>query len=228
MKKRVFAFTFCLFPLLGFSYELNFSKSFSKIINPDILSINVSINIEKKDESKVNIEVEKFNNFIKRNKEMIKNGSFTLSPKYKYYDKKQEFVGYVGNLRYSAESRDAKEINSFINELIALKESIKSEDVNINISNVSWKSSEQLQSKSYDDLRLETINWIENYTNSLSAQVSKRCEVSKINIPEIANGNLPFMMAQANLVMAKRDMDVVPVNSEQNITIISNFVLDCK
>ena len=197
MKKRVFAFTFCLFPLLGFSYELNFSKSFSKIINPDILSINVSVNIEKKDESKVNIEVEKFNNFMKRNKEMIKNGSFTLSPKYKYYDKKQEFVGYVGNLRYSAESKDAKEINSFINELIALKESIKSEDVNINISNVSWKSSEQLQSKSYDDLRLETINWIENYANSLSAQVSKRCEVSKINIPEIANGNPPFMMAQA-------------------------------
>ena len=138
-----------LLPILSFSYEINFNKSFSKVVNPDLLNTYININVEKKDESKVNIEIEKFNDFMKNNKSItLKNGSFTLSPKYKYYENKQEFVGYVGSLRYTAESTDAKKLNSFMDELISIKDSTKSEDVKLNISNVSWKISDELQNKS--------------------------------------------------------------------------------
>ena len=76
-----------LLPILSFSYEINFNKSFSKVVNPDLLNTYININVEKKDESKVNIEIEKFNDFMKNNKSItLKNGSFTLSPKYKYYE----------------------------------------------------------------------------------------------------------------------------------------------
>ena len=76
-------------PLLSFSYELNFNKTFSKVVNPDLLNTYINISVEKKDELKVNTEIEKFNDFVKNNKSVtLKNGSFTLSPKYKYYDKK--------------------------------------------------------------------------------------------------------------------------------------------
>ena len=57
-----------LLPILGFSYELDFNKSFSKIVNPDLLSTNITISVEKKEENKVNSEIEKFNNFIKDTK----------------------------------------------------------------------------------------------------------------------------------------------------------------
>ena len=219
-----------LLPILAFSYEIEFNKSFSKVVNPDLLTTNVNISVEKKDEVRVNSEIEKFNDFIKNNKEVIiKNGSFTLSPKYKYYDNKQEFIGYVGNLRYSVESKDAKELNSFMDELITLKDNIKSEDVKLNISNVSWRMGEELQNKNYDDLRLESITWIESYAKSLSNQISKKCEVTKINISEATGGNIPYAMADvAYASMSKRSMDVAPMNSEQNITITPNFVLDCK
>ena len=37
MKKRFFIAALLL-PVLGFSYELNFNKSFTKIVNPDLLT----------------------------------------------------------------------------------------------------------------------------------------------------------------------------------------------
>jgi uncharacterized protein YggE len=229
MKKKLFIVGLLL-PIFGFSYEVNFNKSFSKVVNPDLLTTNITINIEKKDESKVNSEIEKFNDFLKKTNDVtLKNGSFTLSPKYKYHDNKQEFLGYIGSLRYSAESKNAKDLNTFMDKLISIKESIKSEDVKLNISNVSWNISDDLQNKSFDALRLESINWIESYAKSLSSQVSKYCEVSKINISESNNGNVVYARAEmAYSGMLKMAADVAPISSEQNITINPNFVLECK
>ena len=228
-KKSIFIAALLL-PILGFSYELNFNKSFSKVVNPDLLTTNITINIEKKDESKVNSEIEKFNDFLKKTNDVtLKNGSFTLSPKYKYHDNKQEFLGYIGSLRYSVESKNAKDLNTFMDKLISIKESIKSEDVKLNISNVSWNISDDLQNKSFDALRLESINWVESYAKSLSSQVSKYCEVSKINISESNNGNVVYARAEmAYSGMLKMAADVAPISSEQNININPNFVLECK
>ena len=229
MKKKLFIIGLLL-PIFGFSYEVNFNKSFSKVVNPDLLTTNITINIEKKDENKVNSEIEKFNDFLKKTNEVtLKNGSFTLSPKYKYHDNKQEFLGYIGSLRYSVESKNAKDLNTFMDKLISIKESIKSEDVKLNISNVSWNISDDLQNKSFDALRLESINWVESYAKSLSSQVSKYCEVSKINISEPNNGNVVYARAEmAYSGMLKMAADVAPISSEQNITINPNFVLECK
>lgn len=219
-----------LLPILSFSYEINFNKSFSKVVNPDLLNTYININVEKKDESKVNIEIEKFNDFMKNNKSItLKNGSFTLSPKYKYYENKQEFVGYVGSLRYTAESTDAKKLNSFMDELISIKDSTKSEDVKLNISNVSWKISDELQNKSYDELRLESITWLESYSKILSTKLSKSCEIKTINVNESQNGNIMYARAEmAYSSKAKVAADVAPINSEQNININPNFTLECK
>lgn len=46
MKRKIFLAL--ILPVLGFSYELNFNKSFAKVVNPDLLSTNVNINVEKK------------------------------------------------------------------------------------------------------------------------------------------------------------------------------------
>ena len=63
-----------LFSIFAFSYEINFNKSFSKVVNPDLLTTNINISVEKKDEKSVNIEIEKFNTFLKNTKNItIKN-----------------------------------------------------------------------------------------------------------------------------------------------------------
>lgn len=229
MKKKLLL-TSLLLPILLFSYELDFNKSFSKVVNPDLLTTNINVIVEKIDEDKVNSEIEKFNDFIKTNNEVkIKNGSYTLSPKYKYHNNKQEFVGYVGSLRYTAESKNAKKINSFMDELISIKNRIKSDDIKLDISNVSWNISEELQNKSFDDLRFESIVWIENYSVELSTKLSKRCELKRININD-SHGINP-MYARNEMAfssMSKSVADVAPVSSEQNIIINPNFLLECR
>lgn len=229
MKKELLIYAL-LFPILGFSYEVNFNKSFSKIVNPDLLTTNITIIVEKKDENKVNNEIEKFNDFLKKTNDVtLKNGSFTLSPKYKYHENKQEFLGYIGNMRYNVESKNAKDLNSFIDKLVSVKDNIKSDDVKLNISNVSWNISEDLHNKSLDSLRLESIHWIDSYAKSLSNQVSKYCEVSKINISEFNSSNITYARSEMGYMnVSKSISDITPMSNEQNITINPNFVLECK
>ncbi|MCT7577109.1 SIMPL domain-containing protein [Aliarcobacter butzleri] len=228
MKK--FLFTALLLPIFSFSYEIEFNKNFSKVVNPDLLSTSINISVEKVDEDKVNLEIEKFNNFIKNNKSVIiKNGTYTLSPKYKYSDNKQEFIGYMGNLRYSAESKNAKDLNQFMDEIISIKDKIKSNDVKLSISNVSWKISDELQNRSFDELRFESINWIENYANILSSKLSKKCEVKNININEFNGGNIVYARNEMALsTMSKMASDVAPISSEQTISVNPNFILECR
>ena len=103
--KRILA-TAIFLPILAFSYEINFNKSFSKVVNPDLLTTNINISVEKKDEKSVNIEVEKFNNFLKNTKNItIKNTNYNLTPKYDYENNKSIFKGFISNIRFLYESK---------------------------------------------------------------------------------------------------------------------------
>ena len=231
MKKLILKTTL-LFPLLGFSYELNFSKSFSKNVNPDVLVTNVNIIVEKKDEKNVNSEIEKFNNFLKNTKNItIENTNYNLSPKYEYTNNKSVFKGYVGDSRFVAKSEDATAINSFISDLVALKDSFKSNDLKLNISNLSWELSSKLQAKVMDELRLESLIWVDSYTKDLSNKIVKKCEVKNVNINEDFIHNTPkarMMSVSMDELSNSSNSDISPINSEQNIKINTNYILECK
>lgn len=216
-----------LLPIVGFSYELNFSKEFKETINPDLLTTNISISIENKDENKINKDIEVFNNFIKNTKLVeIKRGSYSLNPKYKYYKDRQEFIGYSGYLNYSVESKMAKPLNQVINKIIDLKESKQS--VKLNISNITWEISDVKESKSFDNLRLEAIKWVNTYSSTLSKKLHTKCNVKAINI----NGYNPPIRSYSNgMALTKSSRmayDVSPVKKEQDISINPYFSLECK
>ena len=231
MKKLILKTTLLL-PILGFSYELNFNKSFSKNVNADVLVTNVNIMVEKKDENSVNSEIEKFNNFLKNTKNItIENTNYNLSPKYEYTNNKSVFKGYVGDSRFVAKSEDATAINSFISDLVALKDSFKSNDLKLNISNLSWELSSKLQAKVMDELRLESLIWVDSYTKDLSSKIVKKCEVKNVNINEDFIHNTPkarMMSVSMDELSNSSNSDISPINGEQNIKINTNYILDCK
>lgn len=221
-----------LLPILSFSYEINFNKSFSKVVNPDLLTTNINISVEKKDEKSVNIEVEKFNNFLKNTKNItIENTNYNLSPKYEYINNKSIFKGYVGDSRFVAKSEDATAINSFISDLVALKDSFKTNDLKLNISNLSWELSSKLQAKVMDELRLESLIWVDSYTKDLSSKIVKKCEVKNVNINEDFIHTTPkarMMSVSMDGLSNSSNSDISPINGEQNIKINTNYILDCK
>ncbi|MGJ0309921.1 SIMPL domain-containing protein [Aliarcobacter cryaerophilus] len=221
-----------LLPILSFSYEINFNKSFSKVVNPDLLTTNINISVEKKDEKSVNIEVEKFNNFLKNTKNItIKNTNYNLTPKYDYENNKSIFKGFISNTRFIIESKDPKEVNYFLADLMALKDSLKSDDIKINISNLSWEIGENLQNKNIDELRVEVLLWIGNYTKELSNKIGKKCEIKNVNINEnfdYPNFKNRVMSSSLDMVNSSESINISPINTEEIIKTNTNFVLDCK
>lgn len=227
MKKKLLITTLLL-PILGFSYELNFSKSFSKVLNSDLLSTSVNISIENKDEKVVNSQIEKYNKFIKENKTVsIKNSNYNLSPQYEYVKDKRNLKGYVGDSRFTVQSKDAQKINTFLNEIVSLKANDKASDLKLDISNLAWEISEELQNQSYDELRLESLIWIETYAKELSSKIAKKCEVKNVNILD-SNEHFQAKTRMVSMAMDSINSDITPLNSEQNTSINTNFILDCK
>ena len=229
--KRILA-TAIFLPILAFSYEINFNKSFSKVVNPDLLTTNINISVEKKDEKSVNIEIEKFNTFLKNTKNItIKNTNYNLTPKYDDENNKSIFKGCIANTRFLAESKEANEINHFLSDLMALKDSFKSNDIKVNISNLSWEISENLQNKSIDELRVDVLLWIGNYTKELSNKIGKKCEVKNVNINEDFNypaSKTRMMSSSSDMVNRSESINISPINTEEIIKINTNFILDCK
>lgn len=232
MRKLVFSVL--ILPILLLSYELDFNKNFSRTVHPDLLSTNITVMVEKSDENSVNKQIEKFNIFIKDVKYVtIKNGNYSLSPRYDYNSyssskgKTQEFVGFTGYLRYTVQSDNAQDINKFVSELLKVKDEAKSPDVKLDISAILWEVSPTLQDKVHDGLRVEAITWIENYSNILSSQFSKKCEVKTINMDSYIQAVMPRINTMA---MAKVESvsDVAPMSNEQNIFINPKFLLECK
>lgn len=227
IKKIMLMAIFTLLPLQLFAYDISFNKKFSSVVTPDVLTTFISVNIEGDDENFINRNIDRFNDFIKDSDSVIKkNGSYILNPKYRYYKNKQEFMGYVGTLRYEIQSTNAKKINKFIDELIALKKIVDIRKAKVNISNLSWKISESLYEKSVDLLRIEVITWASKYSKNLSAKLLKSCEVKNININNISRNN--FFRSEAMPMSAKAVSDLAPVNSDKTISLNPNFLMECK
>jgi len=227
MELKVLFFIALLLPIASFSYEVSFNKKFTKLVIPDVLSTYVSIDIENKSEDFINQHIEKFNKYIKYNKAITKkNGKFTISPKYKYFKNTQEFLGYIGTLRYVIRSENAKDLNKFINDLINLEDSVDRKKVKLRISNVSWNTSFELHNISIDSLRIDAIKWIDDYAKSLKTTLGKDCIVRSISINE---SNHQLLRAVNNEAYSSRRVsDIAPVNSSEEISIEPNYLLECK
>lgn len=229
--KKILATTLLL-GVCAFSYEINFNKSFSKNVNADSLVSNINISVEKDNEKSVNSEIEKFNDFLKKTKDVeIKNANYNLSPKYVYEKNKSIFKGYLGESRFTIKSKDASKINDFLTNLSDLKDSINSKDIELRVSNLSWEVSPILRDSTLNDLRLESIIWVEDYAKSLNDKVSKKCEVKQINISENFAYPRAMVMSSAPALDSVKSFvskEVAPISSEESITINTNFVLDCK
>ena len=216
-----------LLPNALFSYEVSFNKKFTKSVTPDLLSTYINVTIENESEKFINKHIEKFNEYIENNNLIEKNqGSFTLSPKYNYFKNTQKFVGYVGSLRYTIKSKNAKNLNEFINDLIDIENKFAKDNVKLRISNVSWTTSTKLYDESLDILRIEAMTWIETYAQSLKNVLSKNCIVKIININKVYNQFLRTTNMES--YSSKKVSNVAPVNSNQEIRIEPNFIMECK
>ncbi len=223
MKK----YLFLLIPFFLNAYEIDFSKKFTKDLIPNVLGADISIIIEDNKESEVIERLDVFNNKIKEYKKVEKQlGSFNVRPQYQRSSNSPKIYGYKGTLNYKIETTDALLMGEFISLITSLKEN---RDTSVSLNNLSWRVKDDSYNVIIDLLRLESINWIENYAKNLSTDLNKSCKVKSINLQN--NILHTYRQSAASLRLdssLKKENVPVPEVSQQKISIISNYKLECK
>lgn len=212
------------------AYEINFTKNFSKQVSPDTLGTKIFIHISKENKKEVSQTLDKFTSFFKSLRDLkLKNGSYSISPEYKYLKNETKFIGYEGSLTYKVEAKTAIQINTFIEDLLSLNSKINSKDVKIEISNIQWEISKELYEKNTEKLRRESILWVNTYAKTLSAELKNTCKVKTININSSARNNI-FYDRRSNYSSKMRDIsnDISPIKNDENINLNSTITMECK
>lgn len=220
-------FLVLLLPFLLSAYEINFSKKFTKDLIPNVLGADISVIIEDKKEKTVIERLEVFNTAIKEYKKVEKQlGTFNIRPQYQRTSNSPKIYGYIGTLNYKIETTDALNMGEFISLLTSLKDN---RDTSVSLNNLSWRVKDDSYNVILDLLRLESINWVENYAKVLSADLKKECKVQSINLLNNLLHTYREPMAVLKLDSSlQRENVPVPEISQQKIFITTDYKMECK
>lgn len=215
-------------PALLLSYELNFTKSFSKDLKQDAVSTHLTIKVQDKSEKEVNKRLAKFADFISEDKSVNKkSGTYSISPKYIYNKNNPILDGYNGNLSYTFISSNIKEMNDFLDSVFELK---NNKNTSVLLSSLNWIVQDKTSKKALDELRLETLLWADAYMDELSRNLNKNCIVQKVDFTN--NSYQPpvykrAMSMQADFASTESSMPAVK-SQTQKIEINPKFKMECK
>lgn len=211
-----------------FSYEIKFSKDFSKSIKQDLLVANVSIKVQKEDEVYVNGAVSRFAEFITSfSGDIEKNNSkYSVYPRYAYVNGEAILKSYNGNLEYEFRSKDEESLNELLKQITLLKDG---QDEIINIKNLSWKVDEKEYSDTFDELRIDAISWIKDYQKVLSKKINSTCKINNITFDTNNNRYTP-RASMSKLLNDKASFANMPKLEQTNKDVIYNveYILECR
>lgn len=211
------------------AYDINFSKPFTTKVNPDTLSTQIYIENTNKDEKKIRNILDKFNTFFKEIKNIkVEKGRYSISPIYEYSKGKTRFTKYQGELTYTVKAENAKEINTFISKFLSFKKDFGSKNIVIRISNIQWEISETLYTKTREELRIQPIIWINNYVKELAKKLNNICKIKDIKIANTQEFHPYENRVQYATKSFDSLKDTAPIRSNKNITLTSNFTIECK
>ena len=211
-----------------FSYEIKFSKEFSKSIKQDLLVANVSIQVKQEDEVSVNGSISKFAEYITNfNGDIEKNNSkYSVYPRYIYSNGEAILKSYNGNLEYQFKSKDEETLNEFLKQIMLLKDG-KQESVVIR--NMGWQIDEKELNSIFDELRIDAILWIKDYQMTLSKKVGTSCKVKDINFHTNYSRYTPRVEMQS-LAKVGASFATMPKleQSNKDVNYNVNYVLECR
>lgn len=224
MKKII---TSIILPIALFSYEVNFSKKFTRLLQPDVLNTDIYVKVDSDSQKKITKKLDIFNKYIKSTDYLNKRlGHYFVRPKFRYSSNAPIIAGYIGELQYNVQSEKPQDINRFISGVIKLK---NNRDTSIVISDLKWKIKKSTKDVSIDLLRFEAIQWIQGYAQNLSNNLKVKCTVNKIKINPYNKLDIDDLnKLQNEAISGKKSIIPIPEITNQDIHIDVNYSLECK
>jgi hypothetical protein len=117
-------------------------------------------------------------------------------------------------------------MGEFISMITSLKED---RDTSVSLNNLSWRVKDDSYNVILDLLRLESIEWVENYAKNLSADLNRTCSVKEIDLRNNILHTYRESVASLRIDSSLQKENVpVPEVSQQKISITTNYKLECK
>lgn len=211
-----------------FSYEIKFSKEFSKSIKQDLLVANVSIQVKKEDEVYVNGAVSKFAEYITSfSGDVEKNNSkYSVYPRYAYVNGEAILKSYNGNLEYEFKSKDEETLNEFLKQIMLLKDG---QDESVLVRNMGWRIDDKELNAIFDELRLNAISWIKDYQMILSKKIGSTCKIKDISFNTNYNNYTP-RVEMTSLSKVGASFATMPKleQSNKDVNYNVNYILECR
>jgi hypothetical protein len=219
---------FLILPVFLFSYEIEFTKNFSHDLPHNVLSGNLSVQIEDETEKIVDERLTNFEDKIKSfNQVEKKRLFFNIKPQYKHLSTSPKISGYVGELKYKVSTYKAKMMDALISEISKMK---KNRDTSVSLENLSWSVQEDAYSVTLDLLRSEAINWGITYSENLSNDLNTTCKLKKIQV-NILSETENQVEKESLVIRSNTRLDKEFLNDDivqERLVIIPKYVLECE
>lgn len=152
----------------------------STTLKPDVLRQTLSFEEQNPDANIIKAHLNTIIAELKKidpNGEMCKGGGYNLSPRYDYTTRKQEFIGYSGNLSFRCEF---KTIEAF-NALSIPIEKITHSNVRKSQGMLSWEVSAKAERETHHALRSELLRKASQQAGLFSKETGMKCDVASVN-----------------------------------------------
>ncbi len=161
-------------------YNLEFTKVFTKEIVQDEIYARVNIQSNTDTQREAIRSIKPITKFINKNaKVRTKNLNQSIYPIYKTssVDRSRYLDSYRSIVNLTLASKNSLDVTIYLNELLEYK----TDHLSISYSQIGYKVSKELQSKTYDILRLDAIQWSTQYSEELNEKLNLECKQLDIN-----------------------------------------------
>lgn len=220
MKKMIFLL------LAGFSlsnaFEVHKSNEFTKEIEPNVMSTSIAASVE--DKSKAQIQ-KIFKKAIEESKSenICTNGSYRISPNYRYVEQKRLFLGYRGDIVFECEFEDTKKFDTVISKLD--KASNEKDKLKLTINPIQWIVDKKRRKQIKDELELEALYYAKNYKSFLSNVYAKECAIKEVSL----NTSQRFVDQERVYMMQSdaKSRTTAPIKKNHTIGYNASYKFEC-
>lgn len=144
------------------------------------------------------------------NGKICRGGGYRLSPLYSYKERKQEFVGYGGNLSFGCEFSTIEEVNA----LESVIDKATAASVRKQQGALSWGVSAEKGERSEQELRLALLRKARLQAEGFSKEMGFACDLEKINFSP-SNRLMPIMARE----MAASVPTESPIRADEEVSV---------
>lgn len=207
---------------LSNAFEIHKNSEFIKEVEPTKMSTSIIATVE--DPNKLKIQ-RIFQKAIERSEseEICTNGSYRISPRYKYNNRKRIFLGYRGDITFKCDFKDSKKLDNVINKLDKI--TVEKDKLKLIMNPISWIVEKNKIKQVNKELELEALNYAKSYKNFLSSVYEVSCKIKEVSLNSLSR--FPYPVPLNSMMRKSKSQTTQPIKSNHTLRYSASYKFEC-